>query len=62
MIGFKTERSTYYVDTSHQRITGGIFGQEVYDYKHLNCIQGCKAYITLKDNRVIETGIVVKYL
>ena len=60
--GFKTKNSRYYVNQFERTITGGIFGDNVYRYDSLRCIQGYKAYITLVNGQVIETGVVESYI
>lgn len=60
--GFQTNSSTYYFDTVNQTITGGIFRDNKVKYTNLRCLIGDKASIKLADGRIVETGIVERYI
>lgn len=62
IIGFKTANSTYHFNQFTKTITGGYFRDKVYNYVNLNCLIGSKAYITLLNGQIIETGIVTGYI
>ena len=62
MIGFKTERSEYYIDNMNKLVSGGIFGKTWHSFMQLQAIVGCNAIIVLSSGKVIRTGVVKCYL
>lgn len=58
MVGFRTNNSTYLVDQSRKQISGGIFGDRLFDYEKVVVILGNPAEITLKNGRVVRTSTV----
>lgn len=61
MAGFKTKHSSYFIDGTNKRITGGYFGDAWVPYVHLQAMIGCNAIIKLFDGRVVTTGVVTGY-
>lgn len=55
---FKTNNSTYLVDQSRKQISGGIFGDRLFDYEKVVAILGAPAVITLKNGQVVHTSTV----
>lgn len=62
MHGFRTARSTYYMDNRKKIISGGKLGNRWYVYKEAKVIVGCRARIVLITGKVLETGVVIEYI
>lgn len=62
MVGFKTERSEYYIDNMNKLVSGGIFRDTWHRFIRLQAIVGCNAIIVLASGKVIRTGIVKSYI
>ena len=62
MHGFRTARSTYYMDTRKKIVSGGKLGNRWYVYKEARVILGCRARIVLINGTILDTGKVIEYL
>lgn len=62
MSGFTTNNSVYKVDTKNRTISGGIFGNNWYEYSRATILVGTEARIELLNGQIIQTSTVVAYI
>ncbi len=62
MMGFVTDNSTYRLDLSKRKISGGVFKDQWKEYEQATIIIGLPAEVRLSDDTVWITSTVRRYI